>query len=496
MMPSRRSAVHRRYPSGRGRPFARRRRTRRPSRSPRADRGRAVAARGPAQPHPRPVRVLAELQTDHIPPTAQTIEVEGVMRDDVVTPSLPRRRSSPRRPSARAPTSASRSSSVARTTQRRGARQPVDTGLTTRLFAWQMADGLRAGEFSAEELLEAHLSLIERQNRALHAWVSLDLERARERARAADARFAQLVGRERRPDALSPLLGIPVALKDLVVTRAAVDRRQPDPRGLSWHLRRPHRAAAGRGRRRGARQDQHGRVRDGLVDRELRLRADGQPVGSRPRAGRLAAGARRPRSRRTTCRSRSAPTRAARSASPRRFAASSGSSRRMAASAASASSRSPRRSTRSGRSPATCRDAATAADAPSPATTRGIPRRRRSPCPTTPRRCPTSDDEAAGAPARDAPGLPRQYFVKGMEPGVEARVREAVAALAAAGAEIVDVDLPHTDYGLATYYIIAPAEASANLARYDGIRYGHSAPRRRRARRTTWRRAAAASAPR
>ena len=61
-----------------------------------------------------------------------------------------------------------------------------------------------------------------------------------------------------------------------------------------------------------------------------------------------------------------------------------------------------------------------------------------------------------------------------MEPGVEARVREAVAALESAGAEIVEVDLPHTDYGLATYYIIAPAEASANLARYDGIRYGLS----------------------
>ena len=63
----------------------------------------------------------------------------------------------------------------------------------------------------------------------------------------------------------------------------------------------------------------------------------------------------------------------------------------------------------------------------------------------------------------------------GMEPGVEARVREAVAALEAAGAIVEEVSLPHTDYGLATYYIVAPAEASANLARYDGIRYG---PRR------------------
>ncbi len=72
-------------------------------------------------------------------------------------------------------------------------------------------------------------------------------------------------------------------------------------------------------------------------------------------------------------------------------------------------------------------------------------------------------------------GVPREYFVAGMEPGVEARVREAVAALEAAGATVEEVSLPHTDYGLATYYIVAPAEASANLARYDGIRYG---PRR------------------
>ena len=87
---------------------------------------------------------------------------------------------------------------------------------------------------------------------------------------------------------------------------------------------------------------------------------------------------------------------------------------------------------------------------------------------------PASDDEAAARLRGVRLGLPRQYFVTGMEPGVEARIREAVAALAAAGAEIVDIDLPHTDYGLATYYIIAPAEASANLARYDGVRYGRS----------------------
>ena len=61
-----------------------------------------------------------------------------------------------------------------------------------------------------------------------------------------------------------------------------------------------------------------------------------------------------------------------------------------------------------------------------------------------------------------------------MEPGVEARIREAVAALEAAGATVEEVSLPHTDYGLATYYIVAPAEASANLARYDGVRFGFS----------------------
>ena len=69
-------------------------------------------------------------------------------------------------------------------------------------------------------------------------------------------------------------------------------------------------------------------------------------------------------------------------------------------------------------------------------------------------------------------GVPREYFVEGMEPDVAAAVRAAIEQLAALGAEIIDVSLPHTRYGLPVYYLIAPAEASANLARYDGTRFG------------------------
>jgi len=72
-------------------------------------------------------------------------------------------------------------------------------------------------------------------------------------------------------------------------------------------------------------------------------------------------------------------------------------------------------------------------------------------------------------------GVPREFFVAGMEPGVEAAVRGALDVLRGLGAEIIDVSLPSTDRGLATYYIIAPAEASANLARYDGVRFGFAA---------------------
>ncbi len=69
-------------------------------------------------------------------------------------------------------------------------------------------------------------------------------------------------------------------------------------------------------------------------------------------------------------------------------------------------------------------------------------------------------------------GLPKEYFIGGIDPQVEAAVRAAVDQYAKLGAEIVEVSLPHTEYAVAVYYIIATAEASANLARFDGVRYG------------------------
>jgi aspartyl-tRNA(Asn)/glutamyl-tRNA(Gln) amidotransferase subunit A len=71
-------------------------------------------------------------------------------------------------------------------------------------------------------------------------------------------------------------------------------------------------------------------------------------------------------------------------------------------------------------------------------------------------------------------GVPQEYWVEGTQPGVVAAVRRDIEKLRELGAEVSDVSLPHTKYGVSAYYIIAPAEASANLARYDGVKYGYS----------------------
>ena len=71
-------------------------------------------------------------------------------------------------------------------------------------------------------------------------------------------------------------------------------------------------------------------------------------------------------------------------------------------------------------------------------------------------------------------GIPREYYVEGMQPGVASAMKAAIKKLEELGAKLEEVSLPHTPYSLAVYYIIAPSEASANLARYDGVKYGFS----------------------
>jgi aspartyl-tRNA(Asn)/glutamyl-tRNA(Gln) amidotransferase subunit A len=73
-------------------------------------------------------------------------------------------------------------------------------------------------------------------------------------------------------------------------------------------------------------------------------------------------------------------------------------------------------------------------------------------------------------------GVPKEYFIAGIQKETEDAVRAAVGQLEKNGAVIEDVSLPHTEYATAVYYIVATAEASSNLARYDGIRFGHRAP--------------------
>ncbi|HWV39621.1 MAG TPA: Asp-tRNA(Asn)/Glu-tRNA(Gln) amidotransferase subunit GatA [Vulgatibacter sp.] len=87
-------------------------------------------------------------------------------------------------------------------------------------------------------------------------------------------------------------------------------------------------------------------------------------------------------------------------------------------------------------------------------------------------------DWAAGTRGADVKGMrlgvPKEYFVEGLDPEVERAVREALRLLEEMGATLVPVSLPHTEYGIATYYVVAPAECSSNLARFDGVRYGMS----------------------
>jgi len=335
----------------------------------------------------------------------------------------------------------------------------------TRILAHEMAQGLRAGDFSARELVDAHLEVIAATDRALHAWVFVDEEEARRQAAEADRRLAA-------GDA--PLLaGIPVALKDLVLTRG-----QPATAGSrilkGWHS--PY---------------------DAHITEQLR--AAGAVLPGKTNMDEFAMGS-------STEHSAYGPTVNPWDLERVPGGSSGGSAAAVAAYQAplgigtdtGGSIRQPAALTGTvGLKPTYGRVSrygivafASSLDQIGPfgrdvrdaalllTTLAGRDERDSTSAPIDVPdyfgELAASDDEAATALRGVRLGLPRQYFVRGMEEGVEERVRDAVEALAAAGAEIIDIDLPHTDYGLATYYIIAPAEASANLARYDGVRYGHS----------------------
>jgi aspartyl-tRNA(Asn)/glutamyl-tRNA(Gln) amidotransferase subunit A len=341
-------------------------------------------------------------------------------------------------------------------------------------LAHQMAAGLRAGDFSARELADAHLARIHATDGPLHAWVWVDDDDTRRQADLADGRLAKArADGDGALDRLPGLVGIPVGLKDLVQTRgqratagsailegyvspydAHISERLRDagavlpgktnmdefamgsstefsaygPTANPWDLERvPGGSSGGSAAAVAARQVPLGIGTDtgGSIRQPAALTGT---VGMRPTYGRVS-----------------------------RYG--------IVAFASSLDQVGP-----FGRD---VRDAAMLL-----AAVAGRDERDSTSAPTDvpdyPAQLAASDDEAAAVLRGARLGLPRQYFVAGMEAGVEARIREAAAKLVSAGAEIVDVDLPHTDYGLATYYIIAPAEASANLARYDGVRYGHS----------------------
>ncbi len=350
----------------------------------------------------------------------------------------------------------------------------ADAAALTRLPAHAMADRLRSGAVSSEELLEAHLAAIEATDGAIHAWLDVAADGARAAARGADRTLAQA---RHEGDAslatLPSLLGIPVGLKDLVSVKG--QETTAGSRILEGFV---------------APYDAH------IVER---LREAGAVLVGKTNMDEFAMGS-------STEHSGFGPT-----ANPWDLSRVPGGSSGGSAAAVAAFHVPLAIGTDTGgsiRQPASLtgtvgikptygrvsrygiiafassldqvgplardvRDAALLLGAIAGHDVRDSTSSPRA-VPDVVSALPDGDDEAAAMLRGARLGLPRQYFVDGMEPGVEARIRASVAALEAAGAEVVEVDMPHTAYGLATYYIVAPAEASANLARYDGIRYGYA----------------------
>jgi aspartyl-tRNA(Asn)/glutamyl-tRNA(Gln) amidotransferase subunit A len=351
---------------------------------------------------------------------------------------------------------------------------PATTTELTRLLGHEMAASLRAGEVSSRDLTEAHLAAAERQNHALNAWLSIDREAALAQADAADARVA--AARAEGPaavDALHPLVGLPVALKDLV--SVAGGQCTAGSRILEGYVAPYDAHVTERLRDAGAVFLGKTNMDEFAMGSSNEWSAFG-PVSNPWDMDRVPGGS-----------SGGSAVAVAAYHAPFGIGTDTGGSIRQPAALTGTVGLKPTYGRVSrygivafassldqiGPFARDSRDAAALLHAVAgrddrDSTSAPVP------VPDELLRLPQGDDEAAAWLKGKRLGLPAEYFVKGMEPGVEVRIRESVDALEAAGATVEEVSLPHTDYGLATYYIVVPAEASANLARYDGVRYGHS----------------------
>ena len=335
----------------------------------------------------------------------------------------------------------------------------------------EAGDLLRRREVSSRELTEACLARIRRDGERLNTFLAVGAERGLATADEADAALAAGEGRDR------PLLGIPYALKDIFVTRALDEAGQPDG-GL------PTTAGS--------------RILEGYrspyaSSAEERLAAAGAILIGKTNCDEFAMGSsnensaygpvRNPWDETTVPGGSSGGSSAAVAAGQSFFATGTdtGGSIRQPASLSGVVGMKPTYGRVSrygmvafassldqcGPFARSVRDVAhvlmaLAGNDPRDSTSVDVP-------------VPDYAAELTGEVRGMRLGVPREYFVAGMEPGVESAVRKAIGVLEGLGADVVEVSLPSTDAGLATYYIINPAEASANLARYDGVKYGLSA---------------------
>jgi aspartyl-tRNA(Asn)/glutamyl-tRNA(Gln) amidotransferase subunit A len=344
----------------------------------------------------------------------------------------------------------------------------------TRLSAHEMAELLRRGEVSSQTLTEAHLVVAERQNHALNAWLAIYRTDALAQAAAADRRIAE--ARHAGAAALAalhPLCGVPVALKDLVSVKGG--QATAGSKILKGYIAPFDSTVVARLRQAGAVILGKTNMDEFAMGSSTEHSAYG-PTANPWDLTRVPGGS-----------SGGSAAAVAAYNTPLGIGTDTGGSIRQPASLCGIVGMKPTYGRVSrfgivafassldqiGPFARDARDAAALLHAVSGRDERDATSAPE-PVPAELLTLPVSDDEAASYLKGRRLALPREYFVEGMEPGVAARVREAVAAMEAAGARVEEVSLPHTDYGLATYYIIAPAECSSNLARYDGVKYGHA----------------------